>query len=75
MGSSAQDQTVASYANCYISGPKPTFPHKPTQQDGASFKEMIPANINWIDRMVNFEKANPDNEYQTITKHFKHSFT
>ena len=50
-----------------------TFPHKPTQQDGASFKEMIPANINWIDRMVNFEKANPDNEYQTITKHFKHS--
>ena len=52
-----------------------TFPHKPTQQDGASFKEMIPANINWIDRMVNFEKANPDNEYQTITKHFKHSFT
>ena len=52
-----------------------TFPKKPTQEDGASFKEMIPMNINWIDRMIDFEKANPDNEYSTITKHFKHSFT
>ncbi len=52
-----------------------TFPRKLTQEDGAKFKEMIPQSINWIDRMVDFEKANPDNEYSTITKHFKHSFT
>ena len=47
------------------------FPRRPRMgEEGVSLLESLPAYISWVDKAVELESHNPDNELLTMAKHW-----